>query len=98
MNNIDVSVIKNEISPYDFFIEELSNMPIPRGDGWQEGGLCPFHHDKNVGSFKVNISTGSYCCFACGVKGGDIVAFVQQKYELTFVESLYKIAEEWGVN
>jgi len=31
--------------------------------------LCPFHNDRRIGSFSVNILTGRYHCFSCGAKG-----------------------------
>ena len=32
--------------------------------------LCPFHDDRNVGSFSVDSSTGNYFCWVCGAHGG----------------------------
>ncbi|WP_082054117.1 CHC2 zinc finger domain-containing protein [Methyloterricola oryzae] len=62
-----------------------------------DGGLCPFHADGRAGSFRVHLETGAFCCFACGAKGGDIVAFVQQREGLSFQDALTKLADEWGV-
>ena len=78
--------VKAYIPPSDFYRAELPAIPVPRGSGWREGGLCPFHADKHAGSFRVNLETGAFVCFACGTKGGDIVAFIQQRDGLSFPE------------
>lgn len=89
--------VKAYIPPADFYRAELTAMPVPRGSGWREGGLCPFHADKHAGSFRVNLETGAFVCFACGTKGGDIVAFIQQRDGLSFPDATRKLAEDWGI-
>jgi DNA primase len=89
--------VKNEVSPSSFYRAELPAMPAPRGGGWRDGGLCPFHNDRQSGSFRVNLDTGAFICFACGSKGGDIVAFLQQRDGLSFHRAAKKIANEWGL-
>jgi DNA primase len=34
---------------------------------------------------------GGFFCFSCGEKGGDVVAFVQRRYNLTFPEALKRL-------
>ena len=89
--------VKAYIPPADFYRAELPAMPVPRGSGWREGGLCPVHADKHAGSFRVNLETGAFVCFACGTKGGDIVAFIQQRDGLSFPDATRKLAEDWGI-
>lgn len=89
--------VKSEVPPSSFYPAELPAMPPPRGGGWRDGGLCPFHADKQAGSFRVNLDTGAFLCFSCGAKGGDIIAFVQQRDGLSFRDAVEKIADEWGV-
>lgn len=89
--------IKASISPADFYRTELPAMPPLRGGGWRDGGLCAFHDDKHAGSFRVNLDTGAFVCFACGTKGGDIIAFIQQRDGLSFTDAMQKIADNWGV-
>ena len=91
-----VEFIKDSLSPLDFYRHELQGVQLKQA-GWTDGGLCPFHADNNVGSFRVNIETGSFTCFACGVKGGDIVAFTMLLHGISFVEALRKIADDWGL-
>ncbi len=89
--------VKTFISPVDFYRSELPAMPAPRGGGWRDGGLCPFHPDRHAGSFRVNLLTGAFTCFSCGNKGGDIIAFIQQRDGLSFPEAVQKLSNEWGL-
>lgn len=89
--------VKNDVAPSRFYHAELPAMSPPRGGGWRDGGLCPFHNDRKSGSFRVNLDTGAYVCFSCGARGGDIIAFIQQRDGLSFRDAVGKIADEWGV-
>lgn len=94
--NLNVHYIKSAINPGDFYRHELPNAPLKK-PGWNNGGLCPFHADNNPGSFCVNLTTGAFKCFSCGMAGGDIVAFVMALYGLQFIEALAKLADDWGL-
>src|SRR4051794_32845515 len=66
----------------------------PAGPGkWK--GLCPFHDEKTP-SFNVNAANGFWKCFGCGA-GGDLISFVQEKDNLTFVETIEVLARRAGV-
>ena len=95
--NPDIHKIKAAISPADFYQYVLPDMPRTNKGGWRDGGLCPFHADSQAGSFRVNLDYGAFCCFSCGAKGADIVAFTMQRDGLTFPEALKQLAEDWGV-
>jgi hypothetical protein len=58
--------------------------------GWAMG-RCPFHQSKSGKSFSVNIETGGFCCFGCGVKGGDVLAFLRQRDGLSFKEAAQRL-------
>ncbi len=58
-------------------------------------GLCPFHDEKSA-SFNVRPSRQSFHCFGCGV-GGDVIAFLMKIDGLTFVESIERLADKYGV-
>jgi len=94
--NLDASKIKERIPPYDFYVHEqdLEGFVYKSGQ-WAVAGLCPFHEDGSSGSFKVNCQNGAFICFSCGEKGGDIIAYVQKKYHLSFRKSLEKLANDW---
>jgi CHC2 zinc finger len=96
-HTLSVESLKDRISPKIFYERELHPMPTSKKSGWNSGGLCPFHTDKNPGSFFVHSHTGGYKCFSCGAKGGDILAFVMQRHSLSFKDALKKLAQDWEV-
>lgn len=91
----DACQLKGRIDPVDFYTRE--GQEIHKGGAWKQAGLCPFHEDRNAGSFYINACNGGYKCFSCGAKGGDIIAFIQQKYSLSFREALCKLQSDWRV-
>ncbi len=88
--------IKNLLLPSDFYHHELPNATL-RKHGWNDGGLCPFHADNTPGSFRVNLLTGAFKCFACGAAGSDVIAFSMALNGLEFREALAKLADDWGL-
>lgn len=58
-------------------------------------GLCPFHSEKTP-SFSVNEEKQFYHCFGCG-ESGDVIKFVQNYYKLSFMESVEKLAADYGI-
>lgn len=88
---ISASRLKQLITPTSFYCRELQNLNLQQKTRWIKGGLCPFHHDERPGSFYVNLETGAFKCFACGIKGGDIVDFVQARDKITFPQAICKL-------
>jgi len=61
-------------------------------------GLCPFHNDKNVGSFVVTPRKGVWKCFTCGDKmGGNSIRFVSLYYKIGYIQAAIKIGFDFGV-
>lgn len=52
---------------------------------------CPLHHEKTP-SFKMDPSTQLWHCFGCG-EGGGVFDFIMKLDELSFPESVRKLAE-----
>ena len=97
-SKLDATAIKTAIDPYDFYLRELDLCRFGYRSGqWAVAGHCPFHDDAKPGSFKINRETGAFKCWSCGASGGDIIAFVELRDDLDFIEILKKLAEEWGV-
>lgn len=46
---------------------------------------CEFHNGSD--SLRVNVETGAWCCMACGVNGGDVLAYHMRWRGLGFVEA-----------
>ena len=86
--------------PEDFITEVRSNVNIVdvisqyvslEKKGKDYIGLCPFHQEKTP-SFTVNADKQFFKCFGCG-KGGNVFKFLMYKDDLTFPESVERVAE-----
>ena len=93
MYRLTASVLKAALPVSRYYARVLPTMPATTRTGWVDGGLCPFHADRHRGNFRVHLTTGAYCCFACGAKGGDILAFHQASTGQSFQDSLRDLAE-----
>jgi DNA primase len=82
-----------EKAPIDEVVGQYVTLKNAGGGGMK--GLCPFHDEKTP-SFNVNPSRGGYHCFGCG-EGGDVISFVMKLDGLTFVETVERLAEKYGV-
>lgn len=58
-------------------------------------GLCPFHTDHKP-SLYVSPAKQIFKCFACSA-GGDVLKFIQMKENLTFVQTLERLAQRAGI-
>ncbi len=63
------------------------------GSSWK--GLCPFHREKTP-SFHVSPAKGYWKCYGCGA-GGDVIAFLMDIQNLSFVEVIQALAEQNGI-
>jgi len=90
--------IKASIPPREFYRAELPDAPKwkPGATGWQDGGLCPFHTDEHAGSFRVNLGTGGFICFACDARGSSVLDFTMQRHGLNFISAVRKLRRDWG--
>ena len=86
--------------PEDFISEVRSNVNIVdvisqyvslEKKGKDYIGLCPFHQEKTP-SFTVNADKQFFKCVGCG-KGGNVFKFLMYKDDLTFPESVERVAE-----
>ena len=95
--SLNVADVKRRVSPLDFYAGEVMELPQrKRLYGWVIGGLCPFHADRRVGSFYINLDSGAFNCFSCGASGGDVIDFVRSRHGFTFPEALQYLAGDWG--
>lgn len=58
-------------------------------------GLCPFHSER-TGSFAVTPGKNLFHCFSCN-RGGNGIAFIMEKENLTFMEAVTFIAKNNGI-
>src|SRR5688572_20442791 len=47
----------------------------------------PKRADRTPGSFRINIRSGRWCDFATGDKGGDLIALVAWRFDVTQLEA-----------
>src|SRR6266849_2625801 len=66
-----------------FYQHELGPLSRPDRKGWAKG-RCPFHNSKSGKSFSPNVENGAFYCHGCGVKGGDVLAFVMLRDNVPF--------------
>ena len=59
-------------------------------------GLCPFHNEKSP-SFSVSRQKQMYYCFGCGA-GGNVITFVMEYENYSFVEAVRMLAERAGID
>ena len=90
--------VKNLIDPLSFYQHEGQEVKAIGQREWKIAGLCPFHADRNVGSFYINVRNGAFKCYSCNSTGGDIIAFTEMKYELSFKKTLQKLANDWRLS
>ncbi|QGG47790.1 DNA primase [Heliorestis convoluta] len=77
-------------------VEVISQYVPLKRQGNRFVGLCPFHQEKTP-SFSVSQDKQFFHCFGCGT-GGDVFTFVMLQENLTFPESLKRLAEQAGVS
>ncbi len=95
---IDALQVKERINPMDFYEHEGQEIATRGKDSWKSGGLCPFHNDRHAGSFYIHCKNGAFRCFSCDAKGGDVIAFTQKKYEMSFREAMEKLQLDWRIS
>jgi DNA primase len=88
----DVVLVRERAPIADVIGESVQLRPA---GGGRLKGLCPFHDEKTP-SFNVNPSLGYYMCFGCG-ESGDVISFVRGTEHLSFVETVERLAQRYGV-
>ncbi|HVO95398.1 MAG TPA: DNA primase [Terriglobales bacterium] len=86
-----IAEIRNRAS----IVEVISDYVTLKKAGRNHMGLCPFHNEKTP-SFTVSEEKGIYHCFGCHA-GGSVFHFLMQYDQLTFPESLERVAKRYGI-
>lgn len=68
----------------DYLADRGLKMIGSRSSKWKTT-RCEFHDGSD--SMRVNTQSGGWCCMACGVHGGDSVAYVMQADGLDFIDA-----------
>ncbi len=75
--------------------EVISDFVSLKKRGVNHIGLCPFHNEKTP-SFTVSSAKGIFKCFGCG-KGGNVVNFIMELEQLSYVEALKYLAGKYNI-
>lgn len=54
---------------------------------------CPLHGGKHDNLW---FNDTIFCCFVCGIKG-DVIAFTQKLFDLSFMDAIKKLNDDFGV-
>ena len=84
-----------EIRSRASIVEVISDYVTLKKAGRNHMGLCPFHTEKTP-SFTVSEEKGIYHCFGCQT-GGSVFQFLMQYDQLTFPESVERVAKRYGI-
>lgn len=77
----------------NFYKEDLNSKFHPTGNGWYKVlTKCPFHNDKNHGTYHINVNSGCYYCFSCGCKG-NIFQYLYKQKGMCFKQSINYLKE-----
>ncbi len=93
MNKINFTQVKNLLKGHE---EAILKHLLPTGQtvGSEYIALNPTRNDKNLGSFRINITTWKWADFATGDKGSDIIslyAYIKSVNQLVAAQELLKL-------
>jgi hypothetical protein len=72
-------------------------LPQGRRVGREFVALNPTRPDRNIGSFKINLTTGRWADFATDDKGGDVVSLAAYLFRMRQGEAARRLASTLGV-
>ena len=81
--------LKDQLNNQRFYEAETGK--AQSGHGWRKGGLCPFHDDTTEGNFYYHTDSGAFKCHACAAKGGDVIKFLMERYNLSFGKAVKEL-------
>jgi CHC2 zinc finger len=80
-------------------LENYFRKSLPRGEEWLPGrnAHCPFHDDQTP-SLGINVETGQFICYGCGVKGNKLATFEMQLLDTDDVQEAWgSVAKKLGI-
>jgi DNA primase len=90
------SELIEEIRAKNDIVEVISTYVNLKKQGANHTGLCPFHNEKTA-SFSVTGSRQLFFCFGCQI-GGDVIKFIMEYENFSYVEALRFLAERAGLS
>lgn len=95
MSIIDLEGLIEEVKTRSDIVDVIGRSVVLKRAGSNYKGLCPFHGEKTP-SFVVSREKQIFTCFGCGATG-DVIEFVKRFENLSFQESVEKLAGELGI-
>ncbi len=92
IRDADIEELRNRAAIVDVASEY---MQVKKAGAGRFKALCPFHQEKTA-SFSIDVGKNLWHCFGCG-KGGDVIALVEELENLTFVETVERLAAKVGM-
>jgi len=74
-------------SPHYYYTKQFPGL---QASGEWVNVRCSFHADSNP-SLSLNLVSGGFFCHACGAKGGDVIAFHRQRFDLGFSDAVLQL-------
>lgn len=72
-------------------------LPDGKAQGGEYVARNPRRHDRNPGSFRINLHTGRWADFATGDSGGDVVSLAAYLANIGQAEAARRLAEMLGI-
>jgi len=92
---MDINYLKSRIMSEVSIVSVVEKYTKIKKTGNQYIGLCPFHNEKTP-SFFVNPEKNLFNCFGCHM-GGDLYKFVMEMEKLSFMDTVIKISQDYGI-
>ncbi len=73
-------------------------LPEGRAEGREYVARNPRRADRTPGSFKINLSSGKWCDFATGDKGGDVISLAAYLSMIGQAEAARNLSEMLGIS
>src|SRR5205807_8994959 len=90
-----VALVK-QVKEANDIVDVVGSYVALRKTGQTFKGLCPFHDDRRP-SFDVDPRRQRYRCWSCD-KSGDVIQFVQEHENVSFLEALDMLARRAGIS
>lgn len=96
MGKIDETII-DKVRDAASIVDVVGDFVTLKKSGVEYDGLCPFHDDRHLGSFKVSPSKNIAKCFSCGWVG-DPIEFVMAAERLDFPDAVRWLGRKYGID
>lgn len=86
----------NKINDATNIVDVIRDFQPLKKSGVNYLALCPFHPDKNLGSFVISPKKNMCNCFRCS-KGGDAIFYLMEAQGMTYPDALRYLGQKYGI-